>query len=83
MEWHVRAIAGHKPQWGVWTEGQLIAQGTMDEAWLIARHAAHQAGGQAYLHFRLRVGIKQYEDYANAPNRGRRAPLPPLMARGP
>jgi len=70
-EWHVRAIAGHKSRWGVWAEGQLVAQGTEDEAWLVARDAAHQAGGQAYLHFRLRDGVKQYDDFATAPTRGR------------
>jgi hypothetical protein len=70
-EWHVRAMAAHKSLWGVWAEDELVAQGTEDEAWLVARDAAYQAGGQAYLHFRLRDGIKQYEDFAHAPIRGR------------
>jgi hypothetical protein len=70
-EWHVRAVAGHKTQWGVWAEDQLVAQGTMNDAWLFARKAAHQAGGQAYLHFRLRDGVKLYDDFATAPTKGR------------
>jgi hypothetical protein len=48
-EWHVRAIAGHKTRWGVWAEDELVAQGTMSEAWLFARSAAYKVGGQAYL----------------------------------
>jgi hypothetical protein len=43
----------------------------MSEAWLFARSAAYKVGGQAYLHFRLRDGVKQYDDFATAPTKGR------------
>ena len=55
-EWHVRALDGQV--WEVWSEGQLVGRGTEDEAWKMARAAASLARGPAFLHYRLREGVR-------------------------
>ena len=60
-EWHVRALDGQV--WEVWSEGQFVGRGTEDEAWKMAKAAASVARGQAFLHYRLRGGVKDLADF--------------------
>ena len=61
-EWHVRPSFRVRV-WEVWRGQRLVADGTLDAVWERAKTEAQLAKGQAYLHYKLRTGIREFLDF--------------------